>query len=74
MDAYGIPVPQYGKAETAEEALEIANRIGYRVSMKIISPDIVQFGIAPLSRVDSIESQLSMDLPEILEADLNPIN
>ncbi|NMX21435.1 CoA-binding protein, partial [ANME-1 cluster archaeon GoMg4] len=41
LAAYGIPVPSYGKAETAEEALEIADRIGYPVSMKIVSPDIV---------------------------------
>jgi len=41
LEAYGIPVPSYGKAESAEEALEIADRIGYPVSMKIVSPDIV---------------------------------
>ncbi|MHC1599747.1 MAG: acetate--CoA ligase family protein [Candidatus Methanospirareceae archaeon] len=41
LEAYGIPVPSHGKAETAEEALEIADRIGYPVSMKIVSPDIV---------------------------------
>ena len=41
LEAYGIPAPSYGKAETAEEALEIADRIGYPVSMKIVSPDIV---------------------------------
>ena len=41
LEAYGIPAPSYGKAETAEEALGIADRIGYPVSMKIVSPDIV---------------------------------
>lgn len=41
LEAYGIPVPSYGKAETAEESLGFANRIGYPVSLKIISPDIV---------------------------------
>ena len=41
LEAYGIPVPSYGKAETAEESLVFANRIGYPVSLKIISPDIV---------------------------------
>ena len=41
LEAYGIPAPSYGKGETAEEALEIADRIGYPVSMKIVSPDIV---------------------------------
>ena len=41
LDAYGIPVPAYGKAETAEEALELADSIGYPVAMKILSPDIM---------------------------------
>ncbi|MBN1762356.1 MAG: acetate--CoA ligase family protein [Methanomicrobia archaeon] len=41
LETYGIPVSPYGKAETAEAALEIADRIGYPVAMKILSPDIV---------------------------------
>jgi len=40
-EAYKIPVPKYGRAKTADEALEIADRIGYPVAMKILSPDIV---------------------------------
>lgn len=41
LSAYGIPVPRYGAAKTAEEALEVADRIGYPVAMKILSPDIM---------------------------------
>ncbi len=41
LKSYGIPVPPYGVARTAEEALEIADRIGYPVAMKIVSPDIL---------------------------------
>ncbi len=41
LTAYGIPVPAYGKAVSADAALEIADRIGYPVAMKILSPDIV---------------------------------
>ncbi|MDI6810467.1 MAG: acetate--CoA ligase family protein [archaeon] len=41
LEAYGIPVALYGKAKTADEALEIADRIGYPVALKIVSPDIV---------------------------------
>ncbi|WP_457550714.1 acetate--CoA ligase family protein [Archaeoglobus sp.] len=37
---YGIPVPPYGIARSAEEALEIADRIGYPVAMKVVSPKI----------------------------------
>jgi len=41
LEAYGIPVPSCGNAETAEAALGLADRIGYPVSMKIVSPDII---------------------------------
>jgi acetyltransferase len=41
LKAYGIPVPPYGIANTAEEALEIADKIGYPVAMKIVSPHII---------------------------------
>ncbi len=41
LKSYGIPVPPYGVARTAEEALEIADEIGYPVAMKIVSPDIL---------------------------------
>ncbi len=41
LKAYGIPVPPYGIAKTAEEALKIADKIGYPVAMKVVSPDIL---------------------------------
>ncbi len=41
LKAYGIPVPPYGIARTAEEALEIADKIGYPVAMKIVSPEVI---------------------------------
>ncbi|GAB2775361.1 acetate--CoA ligase family protein [Streptomyces daliensis] len=40
-DAYGIPVPQEGLAESADEAVALADRIGFPVVMKIVSPDIL---------------------------------
>jgi acetyltransferase len=36
----GIPVPQTFVARTIEEAVRLADRIGYPVVMKIVSPDI----------------------------------
>jgi acyl-CoA synthetase (NDP forming) len=40
-DAYGIPVPREGLAETADAAVALAERIGFPVVLKIVSPDIL---------------------------------
>ncbi len=41
LRAYGFHIPQGTLASSSEEAQEIAERIGYPVAMKIVSPDIV---------------------------------
>ncbi len=41
LGAYGFQVPEGTLASSAEEALEIAERIGFPVAMKIVSPDII---------------------------------
>ncbi len=41
LEKYGLPAPKYGLAKTPEEAAEIAEKIGYPVVLKIVSPDIV---------------------------------
>jgi len=40
-EAYGITAPASGLAETADEAVEYADRMGYPVVMKIVSPEIM---------------------------------
>ncbi|NRN62906.1 Succinyl-CoA synthetase subunit alpha [Kibdelosporangium sp. 4NS15] len=40
-DAYGIPTPGEGLAATADEAVALAEKIGFPVVMKIVSPDIL---------------------------------
>ena len=40
-DAYGIPVPKEGVAESAAEVAKIATDMGFPVVMKIVSPDIL---------------------------------
>ncbi|WP_413802127.1 acetate--CoA ligase family protein [Streptomyces iranensis] len=40
-DAYSIPTPAEGLAETADEAVALADRIGFPVVLKIVSPDIL---------------------------------
>jgi acyl-CoA synthetase (NDP forming) len=41
LECYGFTVPQSRLAKTSEEAVEIAQEIGYPVVMKIASPDIL---------------------------------
>jgi acetyl coenzyme A synthetase (ADP forming)-like protein len=41
MEAYGITIPQAQLARDPDEAVEIAQTIGYPVVMKIVSPDIL---------------------------------
>jgi len=41
VQCYGIPAPHGGLATTPEEAVEIAESIGYPVVMKVVSPDII---------------------------------
>jgi acyl-CoA synthetase (NDP forming) len=40
-DAYGIEVPQEGLATSTDEAVALAEDIGYPVVLKIVSPDIL---------------------------------
>jgi acetyl coenzyme A synthetase (ADP forming)-like protein len=40
-EAYGINIPKEGVARTGEEAVQLANGIGFPVVMKIVSPQIL---------------------------------
>ena len=40
-DAYGLPVPQEGLATSADDAARLAEKIGFPVVLKIVSPDIL---------------------------------
>lgn len=41
IESYGIRTAPYGLARTAEEAMELAEEIGYPVAMKVVSPHII---------------------------------
>jgi acetyl coenzyme A synthetase (ADP forming)-like protein len=41
LEAYGVPVPESRLAETAEDAIRVADEIGYPVVLKVASPDIL---------------------------------
>ena len=40
LEAYDIPTPPEGLAQTAQQAVELAREIGFPVALKIVSPDI----------------------------------
>src|SRR3982751_4169866 len=40
-DAYGIPVPKEGVANSAQDAARLADGMGYPVVLKIVSPDVL---------------------------------
>ncbi|MFE3590585.1 acetate--CoA ligase family protein [Streptomyces niveus] len=60
-DAYGIPTPGEALAESADDAVAVAARIGFPVAMKIVSPEIlhktdaggVQIGVGSAAEVRS---------------------
>ncbi|MCS7129964.1 MAG: acetate--CoA ligase family protein [Archaeoglobaceae archaeon] len=41
LECYKIPTARWGIARTVEEAEEIAEKLGYPVAMKIVSPDVI---------------------------------
>ncbi|MDH7592911.1 MAG: acetate--CoA ligase family protein [Methanomicrobiales archaeon] len=41
LQSYGIPVPRHGIAKDEDEAVRIAEEIGYPVVLKVVSPQIV---------------------------------
>ena len=68
--AYGIPVAQTVVAATPEEALAAAERIGYPVAVKLLSPDVVHKSdvggvVLDIDNPDALRQALS-DIPERL--------
>ena len=41
VEAYGIPYPEHSIVKSAQEAVIAADKIGYPVVMKIVSPDVL---------------------------------
>jgi acyl-CoA synthetase (NDP forming) len=41
LDRYGIPYPQHGLAHDPVEAARLAERLGYPVVLKVVSPNVV---------------------------------
>jgi acyl-CoA synthetase (NDP forming) len=52
LSRYGIPIVEGGVARSCKEAIEIAKRLGYPVTLKVLSPQIVHKTEAKVLRLD----------------------
>lgn len=67
MDAYGLHLPQSRLAQSPDEAVQIANEIGYPVVMKISSPDILHKTDIGGVRVGISDAAAARDSYELIE-------
>jgi len=73
LDQYKIPYPVYGLAHDVSEAVEIGDRVGYPVVLKIVSPDIVHKSdvgrvIVGLKNADQVSECFNQILNMVLKA------
>jgi len=65
LAAYGFQVPEGYLATSTEEAVEVAERIGFPVALKIVSPDIIHksdLGGVRLNVIDAAATRDAFDL------------
>lgn len=65
LQAYGFNVPKGGLVATGDTAVELAERIGYPVVMKIVSPDVIHksdFGGVRLNLANAEQVRDAFDL------------
>ncbi len=41
LKEFSVPYPEHGVARNAEEAVQIADRLGYPIVLKVVSPDVL---------------------------------
>ena len=66
LQAYDFQIPNGGLALNAEEAVEIAVRVGYPVAMKVISPDIIHKKVIGGLRLDLNNRQAIIDAYDLM--------
>ncbi|MFW9817986.1 MAG: acetate--CoA ligase family protein [Candidatus Thorarchaeota archaeon] len=67
ISSYDIPVGKYKVVKTKSEAIEFANKIGYPVVAKLMSPDIIHKTDAKVIKLDiKSDDELSHAYEEIL--------
>ncbi len=66
LRAYGFSVPDGAFAPTAEQAVEVAERIGFPVAMKIVSPDVVHKSDVGGVKLDLTSSEAVLDAFDVM--------
>lgn len=66
LRAYGIAMPDYRLATTAEQAAHFAEEIGFPVVLKIVSPDILHKSDIGGVKVGVMDAQQAMDSFELM--------
>ncbi len=66
LNAYGFRIPKGSLAADPEEAVEIAERLGFPVAMKIVSPDIINKSDLGGVQLNVPDSELVEDLFELM--------
>lgn len=66
LSAYGFQVPEGALASSADEAVEVAEHVGYPVAMKVVSPDIVHKSDVGGVRVGIATSEAVADAFDLL--------
>ncbi len=64
---YGITIPPYGIARSAEEALKIADKIGYPVAMKVFSSRIIHKTDVGCVKLNVTRNEVIKNFYEILK-------
>jgi len=65
---YNIPYPEHGLAESAEEAAEVARKLGFPVVLKIVSPHVIHKSDMGGVRMDLLDEHAVREGFEIMVA------
>jgi len=71
LQAYGFQTPEGYMATSAEQAIEIATRVGFPVAMKIVSPDIIHKTDLGGVRLDVPNSEAVRDAYDLMMLRIN---
>lgn len=66
LECYGIPTAPWGIAKNADEAEKIAEKIGYPVAMKIVSPDVIHKSDIGAIKLDVNKGEVRTSFYEII--------